>query len=140
MERLTPQQRLKIVQLYIYYIYGVHNRLTERTIRHTIGKLENNLTLLDEDRRPGRIDSAPISTTWPILWHYLGDFECRKLKPVISTTFDFNKTALHVIQPVKQWLYCVVVSVSNLSLVSDRWIGLQDRVISNLWTFICGGM
>ena len=31
-------------------IYGVHNRLTERTIRHTIGKLENNLTLLDDTR------------------------------------------------------------------------------------------
>ena len=31
-------------------IYGVHNRHTERTIRHTIGKLENNLTLLDDSR------------------------------------------------------------------------------------------
>ena len=31
-------------------IYGVHNRPTERTIRHTIGKLENNLTLLDDTR------------------------------------------------------------------------------------------
>ena len=54
MERLTPQQRLQIVQLYyenersvksVYRalrpIYGVHNRPTERTIRHTIGKLEN---------------------------------------------------------------------------------------------------
>ena len=29
-------------------IYGVHNRPTERTIRHTIGKLENNLTSLDD--------------------------------------------------------------------------------------------
>ena len=61
-----PQQRLQIVQLYyengrsvksVYRalrpIYGVHNRLTERTIRHTIGKLENNLTLLD-DTRPNR--------------------------------------------------------------------------------------
>ena len=31
-------------------IYGVHNRPTERTIRHTIGKLKNNLTLLDDTR------------------------------------------------------------------------------------------
>ena len=30
-------------------IYGVHNRPTERTIRHT-SKLENNLTLLDDTR------------------------------------------------------------------------------------------
>ena len=48
MERLTPQQRLQIVQLYyengrsvksVYRalrpIYGVHNRPTERTIRQT---------------------------------------------------------------------------------------------------------
>ena len=61
MERLTPQQRLQIVQLYyengpsvksvyraIRPIYGVHNRPTERTIQHTIGKLENNSTLLDD--------------------------------------------------------------------------------------------
>ena len=61
MERLTPQQRLQIVQLYyknvssvksVYRalrpIYGVHNRPTERTIRHTIGKLENNLILFDD--------------------------------------------------------------------------------------------
>ena len=108
MERLTPQQSFQIVQLYhengrsvksVYRalrpIYGVHNRPTERTIRHTISKLENNLTLLDNTRpirlrtdrtveniaavnefcrSPGRIDSAPILTTWPILWHYLGDF------------------------------------------------------------------
>ena len=38
-------------------IYGVHNRPTERTIRHTIGKLENNLTLLD-DTRPIRPRTA----------------------------------------------------------------------------------
>ena len=63
MERLAPQQRLQIVQLYyengrsvksVYRahrpIYGVHNRPTERTIRHTIGKRENNLTLLDDTR------------------------------------------------------------------------------------------
>ena len=63
MERVTPQQRLQIVQLYyengrsvksayraLRPIYGVHNRPTERTIRHTIGKLENNLTLLDDTR------------------------------------------------------------------------------------------
>ena len=64
MERLTPQQSLQIVQLCyengrsmksVYYralrpIYGVHNRPTERTIRHTIAKLENNLTLLDDTR------------------------------------------------------------------------------------------
>ena len=35
----------------------VHNRPTERTIRHTIGKLENNLTLLD-DTRPIRPRTA----------------------------------------------------------------------------------
>ena len=70
MERLTPQQRLQIVQLYyengrsvksVYRalkpIYGVHNRPTERTIRHTIGKLENNLILLD-DTRPIRPRTA----------------------------------------------------------------------------------
>ena len=70
MERLTPQQRLQIVQLYyenrrsvksVYRalrpIYGVHNRPTKRTIRHTIGKLDNNLTLLD-DTRPIRPRTA----------------------------------------------------------------------------------
>ena len=100
-------------------IYGVHNRLTERTIRYTIGKLENNLTLLD-DTRPIRPRTA------------------RTVENIaaVNETFGSNKTALHVIQPVKQWIYCVVVSVSNLSLVSDRCIGLQDRVISHLWTFI----
>ena len=40
-------------------IYGVHNRHTERTIQHTIGKLENNLTLLD-DTRPIRPRTARI--------------------------------------------------------------------------------
>ena len=63
MERLTPQQRLQIVQLYyengrsvksVYHalrsIYGVHNRPTERIDRHSIGNLENNLTLLDDTR------------------------------------------------------------------------------------------
>ena len=71
MERLTPQQRLQIVQLYykngrsvksVYRalrpIYGLHNRPTERTIRYTIGKLENNLTLLD-DTQPIRPRTAP---------------------------------------------------------------------------------
>ena len=70
MERLTPQQRLQIVQLYfengrsvksvsraLRPIYGVHNCPTERTIRHTIGKLQNNLTLLD-DTRPMRPRTA----------------------------------------------------------------------------------
>ena len=70
MERPTPQQCLQIVQLYyekgcsvksvhrtLRPIYGVHNRPTERTIRHTIGKLENNLTLLD-DTRPIRPRTA----------------------------------------------------------------------------------
>ena len=70
MERLTPQQRLQIVQLYyengcsvksvyraLRQIYGVHNRPTERIIRHTTGKLENNLTLLD-DTRPIRPRTA----------------------------------------------------------------------------------
>ena len=70
MERLTPQQRLQIVQLYyengrsvkcLYRAlrpnYDVHNRPTERTIRHTIGKFENNLTLLD-DTRPIRPRTA----------------------------------------------------------------------------------
>ena len=70
MERLTPQKCLKIVQLYyengrsvksvysaLRLIYGVHNHPTERTIRHTIGKLENNLTLLD-DTRPIRQRTA----------------------------------------------------------------------------------
>ena len=37
--------------------YGVHNRPTECTIRHIIGKLENNLTLLD-DTRPIRPRTA----------------------------------------------------------------------------------
>ena len=67
MERLTPQQRLQFVQLYyengrsvksgyraLRPIYGVHNRPTERTIRHTIGKLEK---LLD-DTRPNRPRTA----------------------------------------------------------------------------------
>ena len=68
--KTSPQQRLQIVKLYYenrhsvksFYlalrpIYGVHNRPTKRTIRHTIGKLENNLTLLD-DTRPIRPRTA----------------------------------------------------------------------------------
>ena len=38
-------------------IYGVHNRPTERTIRHTMSKLVNNLILLD-DTRPNRPRTA----------------------------------------------------------------------------------
>ena len=38
-------------------IYGVHIRPTERNIRHAIGNLENNLTLLD-DTRPIRPRTA----------------------------------------------------------------------------------
>lgn len=66
MQRLTPEQRLQIVQLYyensrsvknvfraIRPIYGPHNRPTERTIRHTINKLETQYSLLT-DTRPNR--------------------------------------------------------------------------------------
>ena len=66
MERLTPQQRLQIVQLYyenqrsvknvfraLRPFYGRHNRPTEPTIRNTIAKIENQFSLLD-DTRPNR--------------------------------------------------------------------------------------
>ena len=66
MERLTPQQRLQIVQLYyenqrsvknvfraLRGDYGRHNRPTEPTIRNTITKIETQFTLLD-DTRPNR--------------------------------------------------------------------------------------
>ena len=55
MERLTPQQRLQIVQLYyenqrsvktvfraLRPFYGRHNRPTEPTIRNTVTFRENN--------------------------------------------------------------------------------------------------
>ena len=60
MERLTPEQRLQIVQLYyensrsvknvfraLRSTYGQHNRPTERTIRHTIIHQETQYSLLD---------------------------------------------------------------------------------------------
>ncbi|XP_055308848.1 uncharacterized protein LOC129572772 [Sitodiplosis mosellana] len=66
MERLTPAQRLQIVQLYyensrsvrnvfrgLRSTYGQHHRPTEPTIRNTIAKLETQFTLLD-DLRPNR--------------------------------------------------------------------------------------
>lgn len=71
MERLTPEQRLQIVQLYyensrsvknvfraLRSTYGQHNRPTERTIRNTITHLETQHSLLDNVRpnrpRPAR--------------------------------------------------------------------------------------
>ena len=97
MERLTPQQRLQIVQLYyengrsvksIYRalrpIYGVHNRPTERTIRHTIGKLENNLTLLD-DTRPIRFgaDLNNLASLMALLGRFLmPEIEARNLHDI----------------------------------------------------------
>lgn len=60
MNRLTPQQRLQIVELYFQNqcsvknvfralrpFYGIHNRPTERTIRETIAKLRTHFTLLN---------------------------------------------------------------------------------------------
>ena len=89
MERLTPQQRLQIVQLYykngrsvksVYRalrpIYGVHNRPTERTIRHIIGKLENNLTLLDDTR------SIRSRETMDLLRNRFGEQFISRLGPV----------------------------------------------------------
>lgn len=66
MERLSPAQRLQIIQLYyenqrsvrnvfcaLRPSYGRHNLPVETTIRHTIETLESQFTLLD-DRRPNR--------------------------------------------------------------------------------------
>ena len=66
MERLSPAQRLQIVQLYyenhcstrnvfraFRAIYGPHNRLTERTVRCTIEKFETQFSLL-ANTRPNR--------------------------------------------------------------------------------------
>ena len=41
---------MKSVYRALRTIYGVHNRPTKRTIRHAIGKIENNLSLLDDTR------------------------------------------------------------------------------------------
>ena len=71
MERLTPQQRLQIVQLYyenqrsvtnvfraLRPHYGQHNRPALNTIRHTINKFESEYSLVDNSRpnrpRPAR--------------------------------------------------------------------------------------
>ena len=54
---ITKMDALWSVYRALRPIYGVHNRPTERTIRHTIGELENNLTLLD-DTRPIRPRTA----------------------------------------------------------------------------------
>ena len=113
MERFTPQQRLQIVQLYYENgrsvksvcrafrpIYGVRSRPTERTIRHTIGKLENNLTLLDDTRPIRPRTDRTVENMAAVNESFAEDFFlCGKLKPVISTTFGSNKTALHAIQP-----------------------------------------
>ena len=70
-QRLTPEQRLQIVQLYyensysarnvfraLRSTYSQHNRPTERTIRNTITHLEIQHSLLDNIRpnrsRPAR--------------------------------------------------------------------------------------
>lgn len=66
MERLSPAQRLQIIQLYyenqrstrtvfrkLRETYGPHNRPTERTIRYTINKFETQFSLLD-NTRPNR--------------------------------------------------------------------------------------
>jgi len=66
MERLSPPQRLQIIQLYyenrrstknvfrvLRATYGPHNRPTERTIRYTIEKFEMQFSLLD-NTRPNR--------------------------------------------------------------------------------------
>jgi len=66
MERLSPAQRLQIIQLYyenqrstinvfraLRRTYGPHNRPTERTIRYAIEKFETQFSLLD-NRRPNR--------------------------------------------------------------------------------------
>ena len=47
---ITKMDTVKSVYRALRPIFGVHNRPNERTIRHTIGKLENNLTLLDDTR------------------------------------------------------------------------------------------
>ena len=73
-ERLTPKQRLQVVQLYYENsrfvnkvfrvpcsIYAQHNRPTERTIRNTITHLETQHSLLDNIRpnrsRPARSEN-----------------------------------------------------------------------------------
>lgn len=66
MERLSPAQRLQIVQLFyengrstrnvfraLRASYGPHNRPTERTVRSTISKFETQFSLLD-NTRPNR--------------------------------------------------------------------------------------
>lgn len=70
MERLSPPQRLQIIQLYyenqrstrkvfraLRATYGLHNRPTERTIRYTIEKFETQFSLLD-NTRPNRAHPA----------------------------------------------------------------------------------
>ena len=56
---ITKMDALWSVYRALRPIYGVHNRPTKRTIRHTIAKLENNLTLLD-DTRPIRPRTAEL--------------------------------------------------------------------------------
>jgi len=63
MERLSPAQRLQIIQLYyenerftrnvfraFRATYGPHNQPTEHTIRKTIDKFETQYSLLDNTR------------------------------------------------------------------------------------------
>lgn len=70
MQKLSPAERVKIVQLYyengrstrhvfraLRGIYGPHNRPTERTIRKTVEKFETQFSLLD-NIRPIRPHSA----------------------------------------------------------------------------------
>ena len=49
-------------------IYGQHNRPTEPTIRHTIDKIENRFTLLD-DTRPNRPRPAHNATNLAEYFH-----------------------------------------------------------------------
>ena len=75
MERLTPEHRLQIVELYYENArsvktefralrsgYGQNNRLTERTIRNTITHFETQHSLLDNIRpnrpRPARCEES----------------------------------------------------------------------------------
>ena len=117
---ITKMDALWSVYRALRPIYGVHNRPTERTIRHTIGKLENNLTLLD-DTRPIR----PRTT--------------RTVENIAAVNESFAEDPE---ESIRRWSQQLDLSYGTtyLSLVSDRWIGLQDRVISHLWTFICGDM
>ena len=117
MERLTPQQRLQIAQLYYENqrsvrnvfraprpFYGRHNRPTEPTIRNTIAKIENQFSLLD-DTQPSR----PHPPVWCGLW----------AGGIIGPYFFKNDDGRNV--TVNGARYCAMISNESSKIGASEW-------------------